>query len=164
MQNGLASPGTGAREAARVRFPHRASATDTESANHYASPEAVLAAGQGPACDYGAALWTVGNDVDFFIEMVRRFVVASPKMMADIAAHLADEELKAVEDAAAALESSLRDLAAKPACLATCQFEMAARQRNLSGAKSAFQAVQHEMARLGPELTRIGRQLTRREF
>ncbi len=114
--------------------------------------------------DHGTALWTVGNDVDFFIELVRRFLMSCPRTLASITAHLADGELKAVEAGARNLKDLLGELAAEPARDAALELETIAREGDLAGARAACQALHQEIAELRPPLTRIGRLLTREEF
>jgi len=114
--------------------------------------------------DHETALWSVGNDLDFFIELVRRFVGCCPKMLADLAAHLSDEDFQRVEDAACGLEDWLRELAAQPARNATRNLEGAARRRDGEASKAALRTLEQELARLNPALRRIGRQLIRSEF
>lgn len=166
MWNGVARPGTGVRESTGLGLRRAVSAggAGDPSPNRGAGDAGSRAGESCPQWDYRAALWKVGNDIDFFIEMARQFVAACPGMMTAIAAHLADGDLSAVEDQAAALGSSLRDLAAKPACRAAGNLENAARERDLGGVRIAFSALEQEMAKLNPELARIGRQLTRGKF
>ena len=114
--------------------------------------------------DHATALWTVGNDVDFFIELVREFLRSCPKTLASITRHLADSNLEATQADARALKSSLGELAAKPARDAALDLETLAGDGNLAAAQAAFQGLQHRIAELHPALARIGKLLTRREF
>jgi HPt (histidine-containing phosphotransfer) domain-containing protein len=116
--------------------------------------------------DHVTLLWSVGNDVDFFIELVRKFLTSYPRALASIAACLGDGEwnLPAVESGAHTLRQSLQDLAAKPAAAGAAKLEAAAQEGDLAGAQVAFRRLQEEISELAPCFDRIGEQLTRFEF
>jgi HPt (histidine-containing phosphotransfer) domain-containing protein len=132
--------------------------------NGKARAMAPIASEKSGLWDHATALWTVGNDVDFLIELVRQFLAACPRALAAITTSLADGELKLVEDGARSMKDSLRDLAAKPACETASRLEQAARQGDLAGAKAACQNLERALSELSPVLVRIGEQLTRGEF
>jgi len=116
--------------------------------------------------DHDTLLWSVGNDVDFFIELVRKFLISYPRTVASVENSLrkSDVNLPAVEAVARALRESLQDLAAKPAAAAARKLENAARVRDRGGAQAAFRRLQDEISDLAPAFDRIGEQLIRSEF
>jgi HPt (histidine-containing phosphotransfer) domain-containing protein len=126
----------------------------------------VLASPRREVWDHATLLWSVGNDIDFFIELVRKFLGSSPRTIASINTYLGDGDryLPAVEAGARALQESLQDLAAKPASNAAAKLETAARVRDLAGAQAAFRLLQDKVSELIPAFDRIGEQLTRSEF
>ncbi|HEV2492503.1 MAG TPA: hypothetical protein VG204_05465 [Terriglobia bacterium] len=116
--------------------------------------------------DHATFLWSVGNDVDFFIELVRKFLISYPHSLASIDSSLRDNvgNLPVVEAGARGLRESLQDLAAKPASDIATKLETAARAGDLAAAQAAFRLLQDEISDLTPAFDRIGEQLVRSEF
>lgn len=137
---------------------HALAANGSGSRDHVNRPREVW--------DHDTLLWSVGNDVDFFIELVRKFLISYPRAVASIENSLRDSDarLPAVEAAARALRESLQELSAKPAADAASQLERAARAGDLAGAQAAFRLLQDEISELAPAFDRIGEQLIRSEF
>lgn len=118
------------------------------------------------AWDHGTLLWSVGNDVDFFIELIRKFLTSYPHALAAIGGAISHDgdDLAVVEAGARTLRESLRDLAARPASEAASRLESAARAGDREAAQAAFRLLQGELGELAPAFDRIGEQLIRSEF
>lgn len=118
------------------------------------------------AWDHGTLLWSVGNDADFFIELIRQFLTSYPHALAAIGGSLNHdgEDLTVVEAGARTLRESLQDLAARPASEAASRLERSARAGDREAAQAAFRLLQDELGELAPAFDRIGEQLIRSEF
>jgi HPt (histidine-containing phosphotransfer) domain-containing protein len=94
------------------------------------------------------------GDVEFLLELVRVFTADSAATLAGIQAALGAGDADGVERGAHRLKGSLGALAALAAADAARRLEATGKAGDLAAATHAWDVLQHELARLRPELER----------
>jgi two-component system sensor histidine kinase/response regulator len=102
--------------------------------------------------DYSAALKRLGGDRQLFSEFVEIFSTDAPKLMRQLSKGLTDQDCGQVEKAAHALKGLMLNFGAKPCCEMALEFELAGRNRELSGVKDLLPQFERLYHRLGREL------------
>lgn len=111
------------------------------------------------ALDRAAILERVGGDVEFFRELAGLFVEDCPRLLTEIHAAIVAGDARGLEHAAHALKGSVANFGAEPAREAALRLELLGRSGDLTPARDACAALDHEIARFTDALSALARQL-----
>lgn len=108
-----------------------------------------------PILDREALMDQVGGDPELLLRLIELFDADRTETIDAIQAGLAARDARTIERAAHRLKGSLGTLAATAAHAAAFKLEIIGRSGDLSQAASAWKSLEHELARLRPELERL---------
>jgi CheY-like chemotaxis protein/HPt (histidine-containing phosphotransfer) domain-containing protein len=121
-----------------------------------AVPAPPSAAGEMEApVDWAVALKAVGGDEDILRELAEVFLATSPRWLEELRAAVGRRDAAGVRRMAHTMKGSLGQLGAGAAHAAAQRLETMGHSEDLSDAAEACAALEAEISRLGPELTRF---------
>jgi HPt (histidine-containing phosphotransfer) domain-containing protein len=109
----------------------------------------------GPPVDWAVALKAVGGDEDILRELAEVFLATSPRWLEELRASVGRRDTAGVRRMAHTMKGSLGQLGAGAAHAAAQRLETMGQEDDLGDAAGAFAALEAEVGRLGPELTRF---------
>jgi CheY-like chemotaxis protein len=144
------------KEEIAVETPPRSS-RGAERASGRVTPHTLGAIGRDPVFDLGAALSRVGGDEELLKELIEVFIEEYPGWIADLRAAVAAADAPWVRRAAHTIKGAVDNCGAGSAYDAAFRLERMAGEGRLAGAEEAVGALDQEVQRLLPALTRFAR-------
>lgn len=108
-----------------------------------------------PVFDEPALLDSVGDDVDFLVELIGLFLAACPALLSRVQAGLATGDFEEAEHAVRILKGALRTFAAGDAVKSVEALQPALHRRQSEPALEAFHEVERQIGRLIPALSKL---------